>query len=389
MSKVILFANTDWYLYNFRLALAKQTRRNGNEVLMASPHGKHVSLIEDAGFRWAPIELGGGSKGLANLSAFRQLDRLYRQERPDLVHHFTIKCVLLGGCSARRLGIPRVNAITGLGHVFTDDRLSNRVLRRAIGGGYRYACGGKQVASIFQNEEDQSFFQKRQLVDSSSSYLIRGSGADTDRLRPGNPNHAEGPCRFLFASRLIREKGIDELMTACKLLRDRGCKFELQIAGDIYPANPSSLTAQEAQRLSEHATMLGHVNEMEPIIQQADVVVLPSYREGTPRILLEGGACGKPLIATDIAGCRGVVQPNHNGFLVPCQNSTELADAMQALADSPSMRLRYGQASRQIIERDFSEKSVVSRTLSIYSQLGFDRNNRFKRRQSRAKFNPS
>lgn len=367
--KVILFANTDWYLYNFRLGLARGLRERGYEVVLASPRGAYGGRLE-AEFPWYAVDLGGGSKSAAkNLQAAREVHRLYKSVQPDVVHHFTIKCVLFGGWAARRLQIPAVHAITGLGHVFTDHRPSNRLARPLLKAAYRYVLGGNcQV--IFQNEENREFFRQARLVDDRRSHLIRGSGADCQRFQPDDQPRAPGLCRFLFASRLLREKGIVELLQAFRQLRARGVDAELLIAGETYPDNPSSLTADELEDLKSDTTYLGHVEDTRPLFRQADVVVLPSYAEGTPRVLLEAGACGKPLIATDIAGCRGVVESGRNGFLVPTRQAQPLAAAMERLATDLALRAEFGRASREIIVGGFSEVDVIRRTIEVYERLG-------------------
>ena len=260
--------------------------------------------------------------------------------------------------------------MTGLGHIFTDDNLSNRCARKIIKPLYRYVLAHRKSQVIFQNEENREFFIKNRLVDSERTHLIRGSGADCERFTPSNVSRRLGPCRVLFASRLLREKGIYELINAVQDLKQRGVEVELQIAGDIYPGNPSSLSITELESLKQSVTYLGHVDDMRQVFADADIVVLPSYAEGTPRVLLEAGACGKPLIATDIAGCRGVIEPDRNGFLVPVRNVPQLAQAIEVLARDSDMRTQFGKASRRIIVEKFGEVEVINRTLNVYRAVG-------------------
>lgn len=364
-----MFANTDWYLYNFRGGLARELKSQGHEVTMVSPAGPYTDRLATE-FSWRELDLSGGSKNpLSNLAALNRVRTLYQELRPDLVHHFTIKCVLYGGLVARQMGIPTVQAVTGLGHIFTDDGLVNRGLRNLIRPMYRHALGGKQTRVIFQNTGDRDFFLQSNLVEQSHTELIRGSGAACERFRPRNEARRPGPCRFLFASRLIREKGVYELLEAAKQLREMGCEFELVVAGDVYPDNPSSLSAADLNAMRNHVTYLGHVDDMEPHFHDADVIVLPTYAEGTPRVLLEAGACGKPLIGTDIPGCRGVVMDGENGFLVPPRETEPLQIAMETLINDEGMRHRFGRASRQIIVNGFSETEVVARTLQVYQDV--------------------
>ncbi|EGF25107.1 Glycosyl transferase group 1, family protein, partial [Rhodopirellula baltica WH47] len=366
---MILFANTDWYLYNFRGGLARELKSQGHEVTMVSPTGPYTDRLATE-FSWRELDLSGGSKNpLSNLAALNRVRTLYQELRPDLVHHFTIKCVLYGGLVARQMGIPTVQAVTGLGHIFTDDGLVNRGLRNLILPMYRLSLGGKETRVIFQNTGDRDFFLQSNLVEQANTELIRGSGADCKRFRPRNEARRPGPCRFLFASRLIREKGVYELLEAAKQLREMGCEFELIVAGDVYPDNPSSLSAADLNAMRNHVTYLGHVDDMKPHFHDVDVVVLPTYAEGTPRVLLEAGACGKPLIGTDIPGCRGVVMDGENGFLVPPRETEPLRIAMETLINDEGMRHRFGRASRQVIVNGFSETEVIARTLQVYQDV--------------------
>jgi glycosyltransferase involved in cell wall biosynthesis len=175
----------------------------------------------------------------------------------------------------------------------------------------------------------------------------------------------------LFASRLLREKGVFELIEACRQLRSKGLDFELLLAGTIVPGTVDSLTPQDLEKFeaSGLGRLLGHVEDMPSCFDQADIVVLPSYHEGTPRVLLEAAASGLPLVATDIAGCRGVVQPGRNGELVPVGAIDALADALEKLIRSPALRATYGTQSRAIVESGFCEAQVVNKTLSVYHRL--------------------
>jgi glycosyltransferase involved in cell wall biosynthesis len=213
------------------------------------------------------------------------------------------------------------------------------------------------------------YFLNAGLVMDNKAYLIRGSGADCRRFCPSSDEREAGDCRLLFASRLLKEKGVWELLDAVKQLRGAGHKVELLLAGDIYPGNPSSLSESELDRIKtmDGVRVLGHIDDMPELFRYADIVVLPSYKEGTPRVLLEAGACGRPLIATDIAGCRGVVIPGENGELVPIGDVVALKDAIVKLMDA-ELRKCYGRRSREIIAAGFSEASVIERTLEVYKK---------------------
>ena len=373
--KILLFANTDWYLYNFRHSLAERLRAEGWQVVLISPPGEYGAKLEALGFRWIPFDFApGGTNPLIELGVLRRLIALYRAERPDLVHHFTIKCVLYGSLAARLVGgIPIVNAVTGLGHIFIDPGLKARLLRPLVKGLYRFVLGAARSRVIFQNDEDRNFFTACGLVEPKRTRLIRGSGVDCSRFSP-LPHPDDNPpaaVKILFASRLLREKGIAELLAAARILRRNNVDAEFLLAGDIYPGNPSSLTASELAAIKEEGivTCLGHVDDMQPLLAQADIVVLPSYREGTPRILIEAAAMAIPIVATDIAGCRGLVQDGINGLLVPVKDAAALAAALQRLLADQKLRQAMGLAGRRIVTAEFDEKIVIEKTLAIYREI--------------------
>jgi glycosyltransferase involved in cell wall biosynthesis len=429
--KIILFANTDWYLYNFRRSLAERLRADGWEVVLVSPPGEYGEQLAELGFRWIPVPFSTRSANpLHELFLIKRLIQLYRQERPDLVHHFTIKCVLYGTIAAKLIGgIKIVNAVTGLGHVFTDPGLKARLVRPVVRGLYRLALSGNKVRVIYQNSDDRDSFVGWGLVARERTRLIRGSGVDvlkfagrgtrdegretpitnhqsritdhdrpitnhqsqiTDHDRPFTnhqsqitdhdrpfTNHQsqitdhDRPVTILFASRLLREKGIFELIEAFKVVRAKHPQAELLIAGDLYLENPSSLTTYDVDALkkTEGVSFLGHIDDMQPLLTDCDIVVLPSYREGTPRILIEAAAMEKPIVATDIAGCRGLVEDGQNGFLVPVKDVAQLADAMDKLVADPEMRVRMGSTGRQIVLDEFDEQIVIEKTMGVYCEL--------------------
>ena len=304
--KIVFFANTDWYLYNFRRALIQAAADDGHTVCLVCPPGEYVSSLRELGFRVVemPFETGGLGP-ISNINLFMRVRKLLRDEQPDLIHNFTIKCVLFGGAAARQMGIARVNAITGRGHVFQHHGLLMRMIRPLVKMIYRLACRGKKVRIIFQNEDDKGYFEKLGMVNARKTTLIRGSGANCDRFHPRGHVPSDGPCRVLFASRLLREKGVEELIEAARRLKAKGVAFELLLAGDLFPGNPTSLTEADLTAFEQMGLgrLLGHVDDMVPVFNNADIVVLPSYHKGTPRVLLEAGASGLPLVATDIEGC--------------------------------------------------------------------------------------
>ncbi len=373
--KIILFANTDWYLYNFRQSLAERLRDNGFEVVLVSPPGGYGDKLRELGFRWIPFQLSTQSiNPLREVVVLWQLFQLYKSERPDLVHHFTIKCVLYGSFVAQILGGIRIlNSITGLGHIFTDTGLKAKLICPFVRLLYRFVLSNNNVRVIFQNAEDRSVFVKDHLVDESITRLIRGSGVNCEVFHPVDDiyKRKDAPVRVLFASRLLKEKGVMELLEAARIIKAKNINVEFVLAGDLYPGNPSSLTEEEIEDIEKEGivTYLGHVENMSALIGSCDVVVLPSYREGTPRILIEAAAMAKPIVATRIAGCLGLVNDWVNGLLVPVKDSAALARAIEYIAEHKDVREKFGAVGRAIVLSEFEENIVLDRTFDVVREL--------------------
>lgn len=386
--KILFFANTDWYLYNFRLALARYLRDHGHEVVMLSPPGPYVAKLRAAGFRALTVLMQRRSLNpLRELALLNQARGLYAQERPDLAHHFTIKCVVYGSLAARLSGIPAcVNAVTGLGHVFTSTSVKARLLRSPVRALLQLALNGPQSRLIVQNPDDQAAFQHARLIEPRHTRLIRGSGVDTKRFRPAAERNlrlftlhpAEGreskPLKILLASRLLWEKGIGEYVTAARQLRREGIAAEFWLAGDPDSGNPASIPIKQltAWRQEGDVTLKGHVEDMPTLLAQTDIAVHPSYREGLPRSLIEAAACGLPLVASDAPGCREIVEHGVNGLLVPPKDASALADAIRRLCQEPETRQHMGYASRIKAVSEFDEQIIFEQTCAVYHELGLD-----------------
>jgi glycosyltransferase involved in cell wall biosynthesis len=346
--KIIFFANTDWYLFNFRLPLAHWLRARGHEILFLSPPGDYCERLRAAGFRWEPLPMD--RRSLNPWREWRLLNhirRLYARERPDLVHHFTIKSVVYGSLAARTLGIRRrVNAVTGQGHVFTDSGLKARALRPLVRALLRLALGGAGSRLILQNPDDERAFRTAGLIDPERIRLIRGSGVDTTRF--------------------------GEYVAAARVLRASGMAIECLLAGEPDPGNPAAIPEDQLERwrAEGNVVLLGHVDDMPALLERVDIAVLPtSYGEGVPRSLLEAAACGLPLIATDVPGCREIVRDDENGLLIPARDSAALTAAIRRLSQDAALRARFGAASRARVLDDFDQTLVFERTLEVYREL--------------------
>jgi glycosyltransferase involved in cell wall biosynthesis len=366
--KVLLFANTDWYLYNFRLALAEAIRAEGHEVVLLSPPGKYGERLKEAGFRWIEFPLARrGLNPLVELVTILRLAWLYYKERPDLVHHFTVKCVLYGSIAAHLVRIKAVvNALAGLGHTFSNDGLQSRLLRQMIKLMCRFVLARTQV--IFQNPTDHRAFLDTRLVERENSHLIRGSGVNIERFKPCQPHQRNGKRYVLLASRLLWAKGIAEYVEAAREVRRRIPNAVFLLAGESDPGNPAAVPQKEIDEWKRQGDVevLGHCEDMRAMLEKADLVALPTYYgEGVPRILIEAAACGKPLVATHMPGCSEIVLPGCNGRLVPTRNSLELARAIQEILLDDNQRAEMGRQSR-LLAYEFSEDLVITNTFRVY-----------------------
>ena len=377
MKKILLVANTGWYLYNFRLPLARFLRARGDvEVVLVSPRDAYVSRLTAEGFRWIELALDRKSVNPAReLLVVARLTAIYKAERPDAVHHFTAKCVLYGTLAAKLTGVRAVvNALTGLGHVFMGSGWKARTLRPLIKTLYRRLLTAQRVRVVFQNPDDLQTFTDQKLVIPDRTILIRGSGVNLKRFRPRPGGRDETPRPIvLFAARLNGDKGVYEYAQAARHLKSQNVEAVFQIAGAPDSGNPSTVSAATLTdwRREGAVDLLGHVDTMDDLIAQAAIVVLPTHGgEGVPRVLLEAAAMGKPIVATDVPGCREAVLQNENGFLVPAKDARALAGCIERLLSDADLRARMGAAGRRLMERHFDDQDVARRTVAIYEAMG-------------------
>jgi glycosyltransferase involved in cell wall biosynthesis len=381
--KIILFANTDWYLFNFRLSLAKALQAQGHEVLLISPPGDYGARLQALGFRWETVPMDRKSLNpLQELRLMACLWRLYRREQPALVHHFTIKCVLYGSMAAMLARVPvRVNAVVGLGYVFTNQAMKARLLRPGVLRLMRLVLNGAHARLILQNSDDMAAFATARLARPELTRLVRGSGVDLTRFVPRAPralpdqrgpaSHQAQPTRVVLAARLLWDKGIAEYVEAARQLKAKGLPIHFLLAGAPDPGNPAAipqatLNGWQAKGLIE---LLGQVSDMAALFASADMVVLPSYREGLPKSLIEAAACALPLVTTDAPGCREVVTHEVDGLLVPVKDASALANAIERLHKDPALARQLGLAARAHALREFDERIVIGQTLAVYGEL--------------------
>ncbi|MGF6769050.1 glycosyltransferase involved in cell wall biosynthesis [Paraburkholderia sp. GAS199] len=376
--KVILLSNTDWYLFNFRLPLAKALRERGFEVILVSPDGSYGPKLRELGFRWEVMPMERRSLNpWRELRLVMWLARFFKREKPILVHGFTIKGAVYSSFAARLAGVPiRVNAIDGMGYVFTSQQARARMLRPLVRNIMKAAFNGKRSVVMLQNADDIALFSKSRIAADDSLRLIKGTGVNLTRYKPREPSASSSaaPLRILLAARLIREKGIGEYVEASRLLKSEGRSVTFLLAGSPDDGNPAAIRSSQIEAWAREGLLvwLGHVGDMPALLSEVDVVVLPSYyREGLPTTLIEGAACALPLITTDAPGCREVVSRNgEDGILIPVRDSKALADAIRLLDDDRALGAKLGLAAREKVLREFDESIVLARILAVYHELG-------------------
>jgi len=374
-AKILLVANTGWNLYNFRLPLARFLRLQGVEVVLVSPKDAYVEKLQSEGFRWIELRLSRYSiNPLVELWAIGHLIGIYFHEKPFAVHHFTVKCVLYGTVAAMFTGTRAViNAITGLGYIFNSTDRKAQILKPMIIFLFRQVLTEARVRVVFQNQDDLKVFANLKLIVPHRAVLIRSSGIDVKRFSPSssNTNTSATPV-ILLASRLITEKGVLEYVEAARILKNRGVCAKFWIVGAPDPGNSSSISQNTLDhwRKEEIVDLLGHVEQIEKLIAPSTVVVLPSHGEGVPRILLEAAAMGKPLVATDVPGCRDVIEHGKNGFLVPVKDAAQLANAIEVLLENPELCQTMGTVGRKKVLREFDVQEVIRKTVEVYELMG-------------------
>lgn len=375
--KILLYANTEWYLYNFRRSLAAAIREAGHQVLLVSPPGPYGARLSELGFDWVPAPMQRRSLNpLRELYLVFWLGRLMARERVSLVHGFTIKCAVYGSLAGRLARVQaQVSAVAGMGYVFTSNAPLAIALRPVVRLLMRLALNGQNSRLILQNPDDVKLFEAARLIDPARVRLIAGSGVDCSRFRADGPNarrSGDGSrFRVLLPARLLWDKGLAEFVEASRLLRAEGRKVEFVLAGDPDPGNPAAVPEPTIKSWVDKGLVqwLGHVDDMPALFRSVDVVALPSYREGLPKGLIEAGACGLALVTTDVPGCREVVTDGVDGLLVPVRDSQALASAIARLEDDPELAARLGAAARRKALEQFDERIIIEKTLAVYAEL--------------------
>lgn len=349
-------------MFNFRHGLLSRLLHEGYQLTIIAPHDEYSIKLQDMGCTVVDLSIEAkGTNPLQDLKLVHKLYRIYKQIAPDFFIHYTIKPNIYGSLAAKLAGIPSLAITTGLGYTFVNDNLVAKVARALYKFAFRFP---KEV--WFLNEDDRQVFLQHQLVSKDKAVLLHGEGVDLAHFAPQASSVADGKIRFLLIARMLWDKGVGEYAAAAQIIRQRYPQAVFQLLGACGVANPSVIELEQIANWEEEGLVeyLGTTEDVRPVIANADCVVLPSYREGIPRTMIEAAAMAKPLIVTDVPGCRDVVLPGKTGFLCPAKDPTALAVCCeQLLTLTPEQRSAMGQSGRAFIGEMFDEQLVIEQYL--------------------------
>lgn len=371
--KLLFVVTEDWYFLSHRLSVALAAQRAGYDVAVATRIGAAGAQIAKAGLRSIPLQyLYRRSRNpWTELRAIGELTRIYRRECPQLVHHVALKPVIYGGIAARLAGVPSaVNALAGLGFVFSSRTLRARLFAPVVRAALRLALALGRSALILQNPDDRNLLIAHRVIAAQRVHLIRGVGADVAVFvaRPAPP----GTPLVTLASRMLWDKGVGDFVDMAQQLRAAGVAARFALVGESDPGNPTAVPAARLRAWHEAGVVewWGKRDDMPQVYAQSAIVCLPTtYGEGVPKVLLEAAACGRPIVAYDVPGCREIVRHDENGLLVTPRAIGELADAVARLLASPERRAAMGAKGRAIVLDEFTEAIVIGQTLRLYQEM--------------------
>ncbi|CAB3812797.1 glycosyltransferase family 4 protein [Achromobacter sp. ACM03] len=370
--RLLFVVNNPAFFMSHRVPVALAAQQAGYEVHVATMDGPAVADIQALGMTHHAIPMTrSGKHPLQELGTLLALIRLFRHLRPQIVHLVTIKPVLYGGIAARLTRVPgMVAAISGLGFVFLSNSLKMKLVRAVVARLYRLALGHPNSRVIFQNASDRDLLKSLGAVRDAQVVMIRGAGVDLNEYR-AQPEPPAPPVVVTMVARLLRDKGVQEFVQAARLLRERGLPVTMQLVGGVDAGNPASATQDDVDAWQQEGCVraLGERSDVAALYAASHIAVLPSYREGLPKSLIEAAACARAVVTTDVPGCRDAIEPGETGLLVPVRDAQALADAIARLAEDPALRQSMGAAGRALAEREFNIDRVARVHVEIYDAL--------------------
>lgn len=367
--KIIFATNSSHHAWRHRSELSLAALRSGFDVYFMSPLGDEVNKLTSLGIKHIPIDLDRkGVNPFRELLSLWQIYNAIKKNQPDIFHGFTIKLLIYGGLCCRWLKIKKYYLnVTGIGSLFLSPSNNYVLVKRWVSKLYRWSFNSNQATAIFQNISDQQFFIEHGWVKKSQSIVIPGTGIDTHSIVPSFSTRNR-KIQILYAGRIIKDKGIEDLIDAGKILKEKNLDFEIIIYGKLDQGNPSAFDQEEWDGLCKYGFIKwkGYKENLKNELTNCDLVCLPSYREGLPLFLLEAGAYGKPSVTTDVPGCRDIISQEKNGLIVPIKNPEKLSEALEALILHPDLRYKMGKAARKYIEENFDEKNILTKYINLY-----------------------
>ncbi|MDE0391719.1 MAG: glycosyltransferase family 4 protein [Rhodospirillales bacterium] len=368
--RLLFVTGDDGFFFSHIMPVALAARDAGFAVAVACPVAVYGDAIRGAGMRVFPIPLKRGRVSpLADLRTLAALLRICRAEWPDIVHPVAMKPVLYGAAAARLSGVPAiVGVLTGLGYVFTSGDIKARVLRPLLRRALRWALDGRRSTCIVQNPDDAVFIAGLGL-DERRIVVILGCGVDTARFAPSP--EPKGPVRIAMVARLLWDKGVGEFVEAARIARTQDPNLRFTLIGAPDEGNPAAVPLAQLEGWRDDGLIdwQGHRDDIPAVWRESHIAVLPSYREGLPKALLEAASSGRPIVAADVPGSREIVRGGESGLLVPPRDPAALAAAILRLADDPPLRARLGAGGRRLVERHFSEDRIAAETLALWRRL--------------------
>lgn len=366
--KILYFITEDWFFCSHFIERAIAARAAGNEVVVLTRVGESANIIEEVGIRVIPLAIQRRSfNPLREIAVIHSVWKVYREEKPDLVHHVALKPILYGTLAARISGVRAiVNAPVGMGFIFSSRTFLAILLRSIVKIALRSMLNPRGSKVVFENSDDINWAISADLVKNDSAILIRGAGVNLEQFSPiAKP---DGIPLIVLSARMLWDKGIKEFVQAASIIKKRGVPARFILVGGEDTGNPTSIPEEQLLTWDKQGLVewWGHKKDMASVLGQADIACLPSYREGLPKSLLEAAACGLPIVTTNVPGCREVVVEGVQGFLVPARDSCALADALIKLIIDPALRLRMGAAARVRAENEFGSDVVIDQTLELY-----------------------
>ncbi|WP_428028656.1 glycosyltransferase family 4 protein [Arcobacter sp.] len=363
--KILFIVNIDWFFITHRLPLALEALKKGYDVYIACGISDKKEYLESLGLKVYPLAISrSGTTIKREFKAFTEIYKVTKEINPDIAHFITIKPVLYGGITSRFLNISKkVFSISGLGFIFIRQGIKASIVRMIIKSMYRFALGGKKSYVIVQNLDDKEVVKSILNV---PIILIKGSGVDLNQykwIKESNQN-----IKVSMACRLLKDKGVFEYIDASRILKQKFPNIEFELYGDIDIGNPASLTMEDTKKIKENGfvNLYGFTDNIANVFSDSNIIVLPSYREGLPKVLIEAASCGRAVVTTDVPGCRDAIEPNISGLLCKVRDSKSLAEMIEKLIVDNNLRNSMGKSGRELAEREFDISKIVKKHFEIY-----------------------